>query len=77
MEKASVNDTGCNWFALLEPHVVFNAVLKQFMVLLKGTLFTLKICINYVMTYMGRGGGVDLTSFLSALILDLLNSVRL
>ena len=46
MEKTSVNDTGCNWFALLEPHIVFNALLKQFMVLLKGTLFMLKICIT-------------------------------
>jgi hypothetical protein len=35
MEKAFVNDTGCNWFSLLESHIIFDAPLEHIMIILK------------------------------------------
>ena len=35
MEKAFVNDTCCNWFSLLESHIIFDAPLEHIMVILK------------------------------------------
>jgi len=43
MEKAFVNDTGCNWFSLLESHIIFDASLEHIMIILKVSLFSLSM----------------------------------
>jgi hypothetical protein len=39
VEKTFVNDTSCNWFSILESHVIFDAPLEHFLIILKLSLF--------------------------------------
>ena len=80
MEKAFVNDTGCNWFSLLESHIIFDASLEHIMIILKVPLFSLSM-LSTKNTHPGilfiLREKISSTSCLSEFILDLLSSVVL